>query len=173
MGSSLLLTIGSLIMLGLFMLTANGLISDNLHTAEENEYYLTALSLAQSVIDEAKSKAFDQKAIAGPISSAANLTAPVSLGPDAGESMSGPDTVTAGTFLSFSRFNDIDDYNGYQRIANTPRADGYIVSTAVEYANALYPDSSASTATYCKRMSVTVTSPYLSGPVALQYAFLY
>lgn len=173
MGSSLLLTIGSLVMLGLFMLSANGLISDNIHTAEENEFYLTALSLAQSVIDEAKTKSFDQETVSSVVTNPVGLTAPTSLGPDAGEYLAGPDSASGGAYQSFSRFNDIDDYQGYVRLANTPRADGYLVAATVEYVNPLVPDSTSGACTYCKRMTVTVTSPYLPGPVALQYAFVY
>lgn len=173
MGSSLLLTIGSLVMLGLFMLSANGLISDNIHTAEENEYYLTALSLAQSVIDEAKTKSFDQVTVTSVVSSPSAFTTPAGLGPDTGESITGPDSASGGVYLSLSRFNDIDDYQGYIRLANTARADRYTVTAAVEYANALSPDSSSAVGTFCKKMTVTVTSPYLPGPVSLQYAFVY
>lgn len=173
MGSSLLLTIGSLVMLGIFMLSANGLISGNIHTAEENEYYLTALSLAQSVIDEAKTKSFDEATVAGVIASPPSLCPPAYLGPESSEILAGPDTAVAGVYLSQSRFNDIDDYHGYVRLVNTARADGYTVTGTVEYANPLWPDSGSAVATFCKKMTVTITSPYLPGPVSLQYAFVY
>ena len=172
-GSSIFLTIGALVMLGLFMLSANGLISDNLQAAETNEYYLTALSLAQSVIDEAKTKSFDQVTVSTVPSSPSVLTSPLALGTDGGEAIAAPDTAIGGTYLSISRFNDVDDYNGYVRRSSTARATEYVVTATVTYADPLAPDSALGAPSFCKRLTVTVTSAYLPGPVTLQHAFVY
>jgi len=37
----------------------------NTQIAEQNEYYISAISLAQSIISEAKAKAFDQNTVSG------------------------------------------------------------------------------------------------------------
>ena len=173
MGTSFLMTIGALLLLGIFTLTANGLIAQNERIAEENEYTLTSLSIAQSIIDEAKSKAFDQTTLSAPLDSALTLTLPDNLGPEPGESVPSPDSLSAEEYLSRSTFNDVDDYNGYVRVVNTPRASGYTVSVSVMYASPSWPDSNLTTMSFCKRMSVTVTSPHVSQPVSLHYAFIY
>lgn len=176
MGVNMLLTIGGILLLSTFVLYANGLMSDNVKVAGDNEYMITAISLAQSLIDEAKSKAFDEKAIAGSITSTDSLTNPESFGRDgAGEFVILPDTVRNDLVTSFARFDDIDDYDGYIRIVNTPRAEGYQVRAAVTYASETSPDSSKSTKTFCKRLTVTVTSPYFppQHAVRLSYAFIY
>ncbi len=173
MGSNFLLTIGALVLLGMFTLTANSLMSENLRLAEENEYYLTALSLAESVIQEAKTKSFDQATAAAQAVSPAVLTDPALLGPEGSEWISLPDSGAAGVFLSTTSYNDVDDYNGYERMVWTPRAEGYVIDVSVSYASPSWPDSTVTYRTYCKQMTVTVTSPYISQPVSLQYAFLY
>ncbi len=174
MGVNMLLTIGGIVLLSTFVLFANGLLSDNIETSSDNEFMITAISLAQSVIDEAKAKAFDEITISDSVTSPTDLTSANLLGRDGfGESVSNPDTAQADQCQSFSQFDDLDDYNGYVRLVNTPRAEGYRVSASVSYASVTYPDSVKSSQTFCKRMVVTVTSPYFPQPVQLMYAFTY
>jgi hypothetical protein len=174
MGNAFLLTLGALIILSLFTLTANGLINDNMTAAEQNEYYLTALSLGQSLIHEAKTKSFDQVTDTSAVLSPLSLTPVSLLGPESGEFIALPDSGGLATgYHSSTAYNDVDDYNGYVRIVNTPRAEGYRVTSYVQYASPTWPDSASGVATFCKEMTVTITSPYLSQPVIVQYAFFY
>ena len=173
MGVNMLLTMGGLILLGTFILYSNGLLFDNARIAENNEFVISAISLAQSVIDEAKTKSFDQKAIGATVVSAESLTVPQALGADVGELLAVPDTVGQNIPASVSRFNDVDDYNGYTRVVNTSRAENYMVQTTVSYASETNPDSIKTSRTFCKRMAVTVTSPYIPYPVKIMYAFVY
>jgi hypothetical protein len=173
MGVNMLLTIGGVLLLSTFVLYANGLLFDNTRISADNEYVITAIALAQSVIDESKMKAFDENVLAGPVTSAASLTLANLLGTDGGESTSTPDTADANGAASFAAFDDIDDYNGYVRIVHTPRAENYRIQTAVVYASATNPDSVKSIQTFCKKMTVTVTSPFFAQPVRLSYAFTY
>jgi len=202
MGANIILAVGAIVIFGTFLSSSNNLMTGNTQIAEQNEYYITALSLAQSVIDEAKAKAFDQKTVA--IDSVTimkltmtpptldSMTAPGSLGKDAGETVPNPDTLTTASpfstitpgFRSSSTFNDIDDYANYSRRVNTPRAEGYRLRVSIGYANESYPDSAKAVRTFCKTMTVYVTSPFLpsrrnsSGTVVqdtvkLSYAFTY
>jgi len=173
MGNTTVLTIGLAVLLGLFSLAANGLINDNQALSDQSEYYITAFSLAQSIIDEAKTKAFDQVTITSPVTSPLSLTAPTLLGPDAGEAIPAPDSSSLRVYKSTKLFNDVDDYNGYVRLVNSPRANGYRLSVTVCYASPTCPDSILATQSYCKRMVVTVTSPYLPQPMSMEYGFIY
>ncbi len=174
MGVNMLLTIGGIILLSTFILYANGLMFDNVEISSDNEYIITAIALGQSVIDEAKTKAFDENTVSKTVTSPAGLTAVNALGRDgSGEAVSNPDTVQEDGAAAFTKFDDIDDYNGYVRWVNTPRAENYSVQAAVTYASETYPDSSKSIQTFCKKMTVTVTSPFFPQPVILTYAFTY
>jgi hypothetical protein len=95
MGNHMLLTIGALLLFGTFMLTANGLMSDNKISAEQNEYAMTAISLAQSVIDEAKNKAFDEAIALNPNGTFTTSDMSTTLGRESGESVPSPDTLTS------------------------------------------------------------------------------
>ncbi len=181
MGSNIILAVGALIIFSTFLSSSDKLMIMNTQLAEQNEYYLTGLSLGESLITEAKTKAFDQNTVAGPVSVPDSMSA--TLGTDgAAEVVPSPDTlitsspytsVTPG-FRSGVKFNDVDDYNGYRRKINTQRAEGYTLSTTVVYASATYPDSTkAGTKTYCKKMTVVVKSPFIPDSISLSYAFLY
>jgi hypothetical protein len=169
MGANMMLTIGSIVLFGIFLSSANRLVIGNNQIASQNEYYIAGLALAQSIIDEAKTKAFDEQTVTQAATSRSALTAPGSLGRDgAGEAVPLPDTLTSVSpysptnkgYYSALKFDDIDDYNGYSRLANTARAEGYLLSVSVSYASETYPDSAVSAKTYCKTMAVKVTSPF-------------
>ena len=173
MGSNIILSLGALVLFGTFLGSSNRLMIGNNQIAAQNEFYVAALSLAQSVLDEAKTKAFDQKTVNVPVSKTDSLTGVSSLGKEAGETVPTPDTLAGNGYSSIQRFNDIDDYHGYKRLVNTPRAEGYTLSVSVGYASATYPDSAAVVRTFCKKMAVTVNSRYIPQPLIISYAFTY
>ena len=177
MGTNVILAIGALIIFGTVLSSSNRLMAVNTQIAEQNEYCISAISLGESIIEEAKTKSFDQKSnLADPESSS------TILGTDGlAESVPHPDTLTAASpyssankgFLSMAKFNDVDDYNGYRRLVNTQRAEGYVISAKVSYANPLSPNSTTGSKTFCKLMTVTVKSPYMPDSLTLSYAFIY
>ena len=187
----MILTIGAVLLFGAFLSLSNRLMIGNNQIASQNEYYITGISLAQSIIDEGKTKAFDQKTVSAGVASRAALTSPDSLGKDNLSEQLVPvvDTLTSATpysstnkgYLSAIKFNDIDDYNLYSRIVNTQRAEGYKLKVSVGYTSETAPDSSSGSRTYAKKMTVKVTSPYFpkSGSdggqdtLTLSYVFTY
>jgi hypothetical protein len=175
MGNSMILTIGTLVLFGAFTIGSFALMSNNAEIVSDNEYCLTAISLAQSVMDEAKSKSFDEKSVTRSFSSPDSLTLPNLIGNDGGaESFKLPDAVNGNAaYSSLSKFNDVDDYNGYWRITNTPRASGYDIRVSVKYASPTDPDSVKSFRTFCKKMDVSVSHKFLARPITLSYAFMY
>jgi hypothetical protein len=184
MGANIILAIGALVIFGTFLSSTNRLMLGNTQIAEQNEYYISAISLAQAVIDEAKTKAFDQKTVNDTVAIALvdSLTVFNKLGTEgAAENVPKPDvlfsaapyTATSPGYKSMYKFNDIDDYDGYSRLVNTPRAEGFTVSVQVKYVDPVNPDIPQPAQTFCKRMKVTVTSPYMLNPVELSYAFTY
>jgi hypothetical protein len=56
---------------------------------------------------------------------------------------------------------------------NTPRAEGFTIAVQVKYGDPTDPDVPLNYQTFCKRMKVTVTSPYMTDKVELSYAFTY
>lgn len=188
---NVMLTIGALVLLGTLLVSNNTLIRFQTQDSLENEYTVAAYGLAQSIIDEAKLKAFDERTVAANVADTSGLTAVGSLGKDDNtEKLNGssttpdsPDTLTTASpfsaanpgYRSAAKFDDIDDYIGYLRIMNASRAlEGDTVRVSLAYADAASPNTTITTyRTNCKKMVVTVTGKYLPRPVTLTYAFTY
>lgn len=160
MGVNIMLALGSMVMFATFLGSSNKVILGNNQIATQNEYYIAALSYGQSVIDEAKTKAFYGTITtgSGPL---AVKTRSLLLGTEnSGERIAYADTLTAAGYASEAKFDDVDDYDGYLRRVNSPRAEGYMISTAVRWVNETAPSTVSTTPTLSKRMMVYVTSPY-------------
>lgn len=160
MGGNLLITLGALSLVGLLVLTTNNNIMNNNVTVAESEIVITGISLAQSLIDEIKTKAFDQVEITGTIDSPSDLSS--TLGPEAGENVTTPDTSSSQAYLSLSAYNDVDDYNGYSRTVDTDIAENFSLTCTVQYVQVSNPDILSGTRTYSKLITVTVTSPFFT-----------
>ena len=95
------------------------------------------------------------------------------LGPESGESISFPDTIGAAGYKSATTYNDVDDYNGYWRVVRTSSPKGDTVRVAVNYTNVTNPDTPLGGKNYAKKMTVTVSSPFLSRSYSFSYVFSY
>jgi len=183
MGYNMLLTIGALLLFGTLLVSTQNLLSFNGDDSLENEYVLAAYGAAQTVINEAKLKAFDENSVSATIADTGALTGVGSLGPDPGEAGPLVDTmITSSPFSSVNpgyassvRFDDVDDYHGYRRAISKSRAfEGDTVWVDVAYVPLADPDAGeVGRRTMCKKMTVTVTGRYLSEPVTLTYGFTY
>jgi len=146
-------------LLALISMRFNSTLLENRTTEIENKVYLTAFSLADDLIEEIKQKAFDEQTVewrAIPVDQLTNIDAFGAVDPD--ES-------------SVSDFDDIDDYHNYSRPISLPHVENYTVSSTVDYVSASDQDQVSNTQTYFKRVTVRVTSPYLSHPVRLAFVF--
>ncbi|OGU57493.1 MAG: hypothetical protein A2V66_12475 [Ignavibacteria bacterium RBG_13_36_8] len=177
MESNLLLTVGAMALLAIFILSTNRLLLNNNEIVSESEYIVSTVSLGQTLIDEVKTKYFDENAITGNITSTSQLSS--TLGRETGEtSISFPDTSSISNFLSNTLYDDVDDYNGYWRVVRTPRGGPDTIRARVEYVDLTNPGGAASgVRTFGKRLTVRVKSPYIDStkipPVQLFYVFTY
>ena len=159
MGNNQFLALGAIMLLALISLRFNTTVLENRTTEIENKVYLTAFSLADDLIEEIKQKAFDEQTVEWRAIPADQLTPSTSFGPvDPGES-------------SVNDFDDIDDYDGYEKAVSLPHVENYSITSNVDYVSATDPDEISSSQTYFKRITVTVTSPYISHPVMLSFVF--
>jgi len=159
MGNNQYLSIGAIVLMALASLRFNTTLLQNRTTEIENKVYLTAFSLADDLIEEIKQKAFDEETVEWRAITTDQLTPSNAFGPvDAGES-------------SVYDFDDIDDYHGYNKAVSLPHAENYTVTSTVDYVSASSPDVTSSLQTFFKRISVNVTSPYMSHSVKLPFVF--
>jgi hypothetical protein len=148
-----LLSIGALFLLSLVSLRFNSTVLENTTVETENKVYLTAFSLADDLIEEIKQKAFDEKTIDFQAIAENQLTLP--LGFESGE--------------VWPNFDDIDDYQNYSKPVNLPHVEDYTVTCKVNYASSAGQD--ILNRSYYKKVSIKVTSKYLSNPLYLKFIF--
>lgn len=131
----------------------------------ESQTEFNAIALGQSIIDEARTKAFDEVTIGsgtqignpdillpGQIPQA--FTAPVDLGPEAGE--------------VYPNFDDFDDFHGLTLTRSNGFGD-FDISVEVFYVTQANPAVNANTRTTMKRMEVTISHENLANDVTLSY----
>jgi len=169
-----IITVMALVLLTIAIVGANRLIVESINTRMEGEALHLAAGIAQSLLDEAKSKKFDHKAVETYYQATSEFTAATSLGPDGTEpgfSTISPDVFP---FRSIGNYNDFDDYRNYVRVVNTGTIQGFIVKATVTYVATGNPESATTTRTYWKRMNVTVEHPtYLKKPIQLSTIKVY
>ncbi|HEY4611613.1 MAG TPA: hypothetical protein VII11_01355 [Bacteroidota bacterium] len=135
------------------VISANRMIGESNATTYEGDAVNLAVDVARSVLAETYRKKFDANYIDSVYQAASAFTSPNALGPATSEVFTpSPDVAP---FQSFARYDDVDDYNGYQRTVDAAGVKGFKVSVSVYYVN---PDTFAksTTQTYLKRVEVSI-----------------
>jgi len=155
----LFLVLVSIILLSLLTTQINTNIAQGREALQEVEIEHTAISIAQQFIEEARSKKFDaQVGMIDPADMPDGFTPYNSLG--------------HGSWESYPNFNDVDDYHNFNQTVMVKDID-FSVSIQVSYVQDANPEQEASTETFFKKMTVTVSSSWLPNSVTLKHVFSY
>ncbi len=147
-----MLAIGALVIFSIVSLLFNSTVLQTSTLEIEDKVYLNAFSLADDLIEEMKEKAFDEKTIDFQAINVSQLS-----------------SVLAPEGETWPYFDDIDDYNGYQKDIDAPHAEGYRVDCNVEYCDA--DGSYSASQTYYKKVTITVSSDYLRDAFQMYFIF--
>jgi hypothetical protein len=160
----LFLVLASVVLLTLLMTQINSNTVEGREALQQLELEHTAAAIAQQFIEEAKSKNFDAwVGIVDP-----PFTPYDTLGPGVGE--------------VYPNFNDVDDYDGFNRTIyvngtsfdpNSTDGIPFNVSILVQYVDADNPESVVSAETFLKLMTVTVSSNYIPSAIIVKHVFSY
>ncbi|TVR30517.1 MAG: hypothetical protein EA390_07950 [Balneolaceae bacterium] len=140
---------GAMIIFSMIMLNANQMIHRNTILQIDGELEQEVISLGQEIIEEARSKSFDQvteNSVAPPTLIPEGFTPAGQLGPDAGES-------------TRSDFNDFDDYDGWEQVITTAHGE-FRIDVEVFYVNDTNFERINTQSTF-KKIEVTVRSEFL------------
>ncbi len=154
-----LITIAAMMLLSILVLRINSMALNTGKALYDSKFGLLATSIATSMMEEINSKAFDANTDSVSVTSLSQLTAPNKLGPESGE--------------VYPNYDDVDDYNGYTRTDSSMPSAVFNVSCKVVYVNAASPDSPSTSATWNKKITVTVSSPSMQDTVRLSTIFSY
>src|ERR1035437_6191750 len=102
-----LLVLGAIVLLSIFILRVYTTENSNTKNTVTNAAIIKATGVAQTLLEQIQTEAFDEKTILKVVYTPDSLTIPDSLGPESGETT---------TPTSFRKFDDIDDYNKYTEI---------------------------------------------------------
>jgi len=159
MGQSMLV-LGAFVLLTTVVLSVHRALLQNQDATDEAQHGIPAIALAQSIIEEASARAFDEEVTGTPPPNLPDgFTQPSELGPEAGE--------------SYPDLDDVDDYNGLNVQDTTSVGVIYTITASVYYVEASAPDTPVSYPTFFKRIDVTASSSFLSRPVTLSHLFSY
>lgn len=152
-----ILTILAMMLLSVLILRVNNTFLSTGSVLIDSKYVIVATSLATSQLQEISNLAFDENTYNSPTNNLSDLTPPASLHSESGETNS-------------SMYNDIDDYNGWHDtvsvvMENNKPPEKFYVSCTVVYVNSANPDVTSNIATWNKKISVTVSNPFMPDTV--------
>ncbi len=174
----MLLVVAALTILSMMTLTINTSILQAYAISYDSEATIDAISIGQAMIDEIVTQKFDSLTWTTQKVTTPALFNPTSrLGPDLDSEKTflaavkvNPDTAP---YLSDLKFNDIDDYNGYVRIAKSTHLGKFTVKDSVYYVQDSNQDLYSTTQTWYKAIQVSVNHPNLYRPVVLKALIVY
>jgi len=152
----MLITIAALMLLTLVILRVNNNFLNTNTVLMENKFNVLAVSLATSILEEAKGKAFDHNTDTTALTSKTQLS---SIGPESGE--------------VYPNFNDFDDFHGFIHIDSTLPSAPFKIECEVFYINPSNPNLTTGSKTWHKRMNVMVTSDFMVDTVRLSSIYSY
>ncbi len=139
--SDLLYTIMAVVIFSFLLLQANSLVLRNDAVTVDHEFEKTAIAVAQSIIDEAKTRDFDPN------------TSPSTIPDD----FRPPGQMGWNGTTPREQFTAFDDYHNYSELVQTPLGN-YQVTVTVRYINNEPPFDVSAVQTPSKRMTVQATS---------------
>jgi len=145
-GGQQILALAALTLLSYLILSFGNTSNLFLETGLFNESVISGSALAQSLIEEIQSRAFDENTISQALTSVDNLTLSNSFGPDAGE-------------FSSIDYDDIDDYNGFVLSDTLSRMGNYNAAVDIYYIVEFNPDTRSIERTFSKRIDIKITNP--------------
>lgn len=153
---------GCLVLLVVAVLNANRIIVDNDQRMYEAEAYDLAATFARELFAEAAGKKFDKNMNPSLYQSQSEWASTGYLGPDGENFTPWPDLWP---YKSIGTYDDVDDYNGYQRTVDTDRIIGFKLTSQVYYVTKTDPNTISAYQTDYKRLDVTVEHPSYLKPI--------
>ena len=170
------LLILALTMLNVVQVQVNNAILREQQSSVENDAYIEANSIGGMMMDEIRTKKFDNKTVSVNVTNRSQLTTVDSLGVDVSETAltnEVVDSIDIVSFQSYKNYNDVDDYLNYKRTVVTSNLGNFIVTDSVCYVQEANTDSISNTPTWCKKVVVTVSHAQMTNPFIIKSLVVY
>jgi hypothetical protein len=149
-----MITAAFLALLIVSAISVNRMLIESGETSYKTEAYSQAVGIAHELLTEITSKKYDEGATSGGAQTLSAFTLAPG-GPGSDEVFSPLPDVSP--YQSPTRYDDLDDYNGYTRTADGATISGFLVSASVYYVNTTSPHAAATGRTYMRRIDITVS----------------
>lgn len=153
----MLLTLGALILLSSLILRFNRAVLTSDDVMYNSKFNVLASSLATSLIEEAKGKAFDEKTCEAAVNNVSQLSS--ELKAESGE--------------VYPDYDDFDDFNNFVKVDSTLPSAVFYVTSKVYYVSMTNPDVISISPTWRKAITVTVMSPSMNTPIQMSSIYTY
>lgn len=171
--SDLVFMMGAMVLFSMFANNANDTMvrSSTLLTQVEVEY--SAIAFAQGIVDEARSRAFDEVTVA-PDPNDQSIVGNLLLlgGGGIPNSFTSNGNLGIDTGEAYPAFDDFDDYDGLSIIRTTGYGD-ITLTAEVFYVTEDDVVTNAGDRTTMKRLNVTASHPDLANPITIAYVKTY
>ncbi len=154
----MLLTLGAITIFSLTTVSVSQHMTDNTEIIYEQQAAYLLYGYANSIIQQAKTREFDETTINAVAAVAAGFADP--LGMEIGESYP-------------NQLDDIDDYQALSEIIDDEYIGDVILTVSMFYVTDANLNTNAGIKTFYKKMIVTATNDYVSQPVRAVYVFAY
>ena len=152
-----LLAAGAVILFALTAISVNQAILETSRTSIAALVVNGGISAGSSVLEDAKRMAFDESTVSGPDNFDPESLTPIpDLGAETGE--------------SYSDFDDVDDFHNYSKSVSDHPVQ-YLITSRVTYVDSNNLELPATNPTLFKRMTVTVSSPFMPDSLTLNHLF--
>ncbi len=168
-----ILIIAALVILSFITLSVNSMFLSKTTAILQSEAHLTAISIAQSMIDEVMTTSYDSATVSKKIFDSTKFSPISCFGPETSPGINEVTTVTlpespdtSVQYKSVTKYNDVDDYNNYRRYYYSRSLGTFAVIDTVFYVIEADPNQISTTPTFFKKVVVTVRHPSLMPPDA-------
>jgi hypothetical protein len=152
-----ILTIVAIVLLGTNVVSVNRTFTQHGIVLQQTEIGLFGVSLATSLLEEARGKAFDHYSLIGFPTVLTQLTPQDSLGPE-------PSELRA-------NWDDFDDYNNLRDTVKVPDVDTFYRWATVCYVDTTNPNILRNYRTWMKKLTVYVRGQNSSDTLQMSYLF--
>lgn len=152
----MMITLAAMMLLALLILRVNRGFSSTEIVLMESKFSVLGVSLANSIIEDATGKAFDENSDSGTVAALGDLS---TLGPDDGE--------------VWPNFDDFDDYKGLAYTDSSMPSARFNITCDVVYVDPTAPDYYSVSNTWHKKLTVKVTTPSSRDTIDMSTIFSY
>lgn len=152
-----ILTIVAIVLLGTNVVSVNRTFTQHGAVLQQTEIGLFGVSLATSLLEEARGKAFDHYSLVGLPTLLTQITPEDSLGPEPGELR--------------ANWDDFDDYNNMRDTVIVPDVDKFYRWASVCYVDTNDPNILRHYRTWMKKLTVNVKGQNTNDTLQMSYLF--